>query len=895
MRASTDSAIQDRYQPDPGLVDEFINHGGTLREHWTHTGAAIAGLGLDELYRRQQDVRRLLDADGVTYRILDEGRSEPWKLDAVPLLLPSSEWASIESGVVQRAVLLDLILRDLYGERKLLTRGVIPAELVLRSPGFLPEHNGVALPAGGQLFTYALDLGRDAEGEFRVAADYAQAPAGAGYALENRVVMSRVFPSLYRAAQVHRVAPFFRALRAGLEALAEHRSSYPRIVVLTPGPYSETAFEHAYLASYLGYSLVEGNDLVVRDGEVFLRALEGLEPVDVILRRVDAAYSDPLELRPDSRLGVPGLLEACRRGTVAVVNTLGSGVIETPALNAYLPAAASALLGQELQLAGLASWWCGEPDGLAYVLDHFDELIIKPIDQATGPGTLAPQSMSQAERDELRAKIIADPGAWAGSEMLALSTSPTLTPDGLQPRRTLLRTYAVAAEGSYRVMSGGLTRVAPDESSTLITNQRGAIAKDTWVLSTEPEQPSLLWMRDGPMTAGEVFGGLSERGAENLFWMGRYLERTDSMVRLLRVIHDRRSDQTLADEADRRAVEVLLAALTRTVAQPSDQDPEDRGESGIDRRLFLLASDAERPGTLAYGVARLLSAAGAVRDQLSIDTWQVTSTLERALLELSLASPGRQDVVQDKLGSVMQSLLALHGLAAESMVRDVGWYFMDAGRRIERFQSLGSLLQASLAESRDTATDSIVLESVLVAAESIVTYRRRYRSRAQVQTVLDLLMNDSGNPRSMLFQVNRLDEALAALPAGEGRAGSEALNDARRSILRLSTQLRLADTGELSTALLDGSRPALNAFIVEALSLMAAISDSVAEANFGTQPPPRNLMAIEQFTASDLPSPSQTSVQSQSQTQSQSQNQSQTQSQSQGPAGGDADPVAERT
>lgn len=812
----------------------------SFKEHWEQVGAAITALGTPELQRRQDDVRRLLEADGATYRILDTGRVQAWKLDAVPLLLSSAEWGSIESGVMQRAMLLDEVLRDLYGEQKLLQRGVIPPEVVARHPGFVRPYHGMALPDDRQLFTYALDLGRDGDGRFCAVADFAQVPSGAGYALENRVVLSRVFPSLYRDAHVHRVAPYFRALRAGLESLGEHRTETPRIVVLTPGSRSETAFEHAYLASYLGYGLVEGDDLVVRNGEVYLRTLGGQERVDVILRRVDAAYSDPLELRPDSRLGVPGLLEACRRGSVVVANTIGSAAIENPALNAFLPAAADALLGQELRLPVVPTYWCGDRTDRSHVLDHLDALMVKPIEG--GAEWIGP-ALSSRRREELRRRIEADPGNWTANEMLALSTTPTLTSSGLQPRRTLLRSYAVAHGGSFAVMAGGLTRVAPDPETAVISNQTGALAKDTWVLSSEPEQPSLLWLRSGPPTPATLddpFGGLSERAAENLFWVGRYAERSESVVRLLRVVHDRRADLTLGDEAGHRALNALMQALaiatytlprSAAVAEPAPFD-------NPDAELFSLACEPSRPGSLAFAVSHLLTAAEAVRDQLSIDTWQVTSTLERQLHTLSTTSPGRQDVVQGTLGSVMQSLLALHGLAGESMVRDAGWYFMEAGRRVERFHHLGMLLRASLWARRDDATDSVVLEGVLMAAESIVTYRRRYRSRAQVETLLDLLLADPGNPRSLRYQIDRLDTALAALPH-QGPDG--VLSDVQRLVLQLSTSIRLADTARLSVVGENELRNTLADFLDENLLGIEQAARAISESSFAQLLPQRVL------------------------------------------------------
>ncbi len=831
------------YSLRSGGGDEAIDESRSFREHWAHLGPAIEALGVEELRSRQNDIGRLLEADGASYRANSSNQTQPWKLDVIPMLVSSAEWAAIETGIVQRAVLLDLVLRDVYGERKLLKRGVIPPQLVFEHPGFIRACDGIALADQSQLFTYAVDLGRDESGAYRVLADHAQAPSGSGYALENRVALSRVFPSLYRDAQVHHVAPYFRSLRAGLQAIAAHRSDDPRIVVLSPGIHSETAFEHAYLASYMGFSLVEGSDLLVQNGSVFLRAPGRLEPIDVILRRVDADYCDPLELRPESRLGVPGLLEAIRRGNVAVVNTIGSGAIENPALNAFLPAVAQALLGQDLQLPGVATWWCGSSTDLAFVLDHLDGLVCKMISGNRQVRSLFGPMLSTSERDDLRQQILAEPTNWVAQEPLALSTAPTLTVEGVRPRRAILRTFAVARDGSFAVMPGGLTRVAPDESSQRISNQAGAVAKDTWVLASEPELQSDFWLRSGPPRSDpDSVDTLSERAAENLFWVGRYAERAESVARLLRVVHDRRNSETASNPSGQLAVQVLLDTLSiTTFTTPRTTNSTNPQRS--DDELFALSVDASRPGSLAYSATRFLSAAEAVRDQLSIDTWQLTGTIEKQLHTMSLTPVGRQDVVQGTLSVILQSFLALQGLAHESMVRDAGWHFMEAGRRIERFQHVALLLKAAFQIERDSQTDSLVLESVLMAAESIITYRRRYRSKAQVETVLDLLVADPGNPRSMRYQAERLDEAVAGLPGNRHLSGP---SPEERELLELFTVIRSTDTGALSRSGEDLARLELITYLDDLRERAGTVASEIAKRSFTQLPPQRSLTESEQ-------------------------------------------------
>ncbi|MEO8692962.1 MAG: circularly permuted type 2 ATP-grasp protein [Acidimicrobiales bacterium] len=847
------------YRPLAGAYDEMFTADGRLREHWAHAGRVIETLGLRELLDRRSEAYRLLDDDGVTYNIYGDDPAitasaptiAPWGLDPVPVLLASDEWVGIELGVIQRAELLNLVLTDLYGPRQLLRRGLLPAELVLSHPGFFRACDQIRLPGSQQLFTTAVDLARDSAGNCAVLADHTQSPSGAGYALENRLVVSRVLPSLYRDSQVHRLAPFFRMLRASLQELAPPGTDDPRIVLLSPGPWSETAFEHAYLASYLGYTLVESTDLTVRDGRVWLRSLGRLERVDVILRRTDAWFCDPLELRGDSRLGVPGLVEAARVGGVSIVNTLGSGVLENPGLMPYLPRLAEHLLGEKLLLPSVPTWWCGDDDGRRHVLAHLDELVIKRISRSAGARSVFPWELTHTERDDLRRQIEAHPGEWVGQETVELASAPTLSKDGLEARRSVLRAFTVARNDSYTAMPGGLTRVAGSNgdamaprSSVRISNQAGAISKDTWVLASEPEKLSGFWLTAGPPVAAiDPEASMSSRAAENLFWLGRYAERAEAMARLLRAVHDRRNDfQGGANPSGTESLRVLLAALTRV----SSTYPGFVGDGEIDRlaapgaELFALVVDETRPGTLAHAVHHLLGAAHAVRDQLSSDTWLAVGTLDREIRDLRMSDPEHPMVVQLTLGRIMQNLLALSGLAAESMVRDPGWRFMDAGRRIERGLQLTALLRATVTVERSTATDSLLLESVLIAAESIITYRRRYRSHAQLETLLDLLMMDVDNPRSLAYQLDQLANDVRLMP--KLRRGA-ALSEPERLVLETSTALQLADTAALSRPGDGGVRPDLDDFLARMLELLCRTADAIDADRFVHLLPQSSLLA----------------------------------------------------
>ncbi len=811
--------------------DEMVATDGRLRPHWAPLAEALDGLGPAELARRQLEAVRLLDEDGVTYHPhgASPHREQRWGLDPVPVLLSSQEWSRIEAGLTERAELLNMVLDDLYGERDLLRRRVLPPEVVYGHDGFLRPCHGLRLPGNQQLFCYAADLVRDAHGGWLVLGDRAQAPSGFGYALENRSVTSRVFPSLYREAHVHRLALFFRALRSALREAAPPHVDDPRIVVLSPGPFSETAFEHAFLASTLGFPLVQGSDLTVHHGGVWMRSLGRLEPVHVILRRVDAWYCDPVELMPSSRLGVAGLVEATRRQTVSVVNTLGSGALENPGLMAFLPAISHHLLGHAPLLPSIPTWWCGDDDSLGFVLDNLDRMVLKPIAGEAGRAVFG-WEQSTGHLDELRRRIQSRPHVWVGQEEAPFGSVPTLTPDGLAPRRSVLRTFAVARRDSYVILPGGLTRVAPSADAARLSNQEGATSKDTWVLASEPESLTGFWLQTGPaVEATDPMASIPSRAAENLYWLGRYAERAEDTTRLLRAVYDRRSDfQGSPHEAGVAALRTLLMTLTHvTGTYPGFVGSADElGSPGPE--LFRLVTDEVRAGSLAYTVRRLLDAAVAVRDQFSNDTWLVLSTLDRQFIDLQGPLPDPQAAVQGALQGVMQSLLAMSGLGAESMVHDLGWRFMDTGRRLERSLLLLSLLRATVTMVHGTASDSLVLESVLTAADSIITYRRRYRSQAQLETLLDLLVHDGGNPRSLLFQLDRLSEDLAAIPPGDpGR-----LREEQKLVLDAATTARLGDTAALAVTGPDGNRDELDRWLAHVEGLLRQAATAIESGHF---------------------------------------------------------------
>jgi uncharacterized circularly permuted ATP-grasp superfamily protein/uncharacterized alpha-E superfamily protein len=835
MSTTTSESLIARYRPLEGRRDEVLTPGGGVRAHWTRLATSLEALGRNELLRRRDEISLLLEQDGATYNT-SQGRV-PWKVDPLPMVVTSDDWRRIERGVVQRAELLDLVLADLYGSRRLLGR-VIPAELVLADPAFLRQCDGIRIPGPKQLFIYGVDIARGADDRWVALGNRTQAPSGAGYAITTRRVVSSVFPSLFRNADAHRLAPYIRSLRAGLQKVAPPGVDDPTIVVLSPGPWAETAYEHALVATELGYPLVEGSDLEVRDDSVWLRTIGDPVTVHVILRRVDAGFCDPLELHPDSTLGVAGLVEATRTGAVTVVNTLGSGILENAGLAGLLPSLSRHLLGEDLLLEGVQSWWCGDPAQASHVLANLEHVVLRPVSRTFGGHSVDAATFDAAGRDELARRILAKPWRWVGQERLPLATAPVLTERGLEPRAAVLRTFAVAREHSYAAMTGGLTRVAPGADTVTVTNRTGAIAKDTWVLASEPESLTGFWVGTGPRPVPVV--ALSARAAENLFWMGRYAERAEWTARLLRIASGRRNEFEHAPSGPgREALRSLLQGVTKaTATYPGFADDGARLDAPGDE-LFELMIDERRPGSVAHSVERLLATIDAVRDQLSMDTWLVVGALQRELETVREPSADRDEALTVGLSRMMQGLLALAGLASESMVRDQAWLFMDLGRRIERALQLATLLAAMLSGSHDGPTESLILESTLTAGESIITYRRRYRSRAQVATALDLLLSDPGNPRSLRYQLDRLAEDLSALNS-TGDASTPVL------VLEAASMLTSADTVRLAEVDPSGIRLELATFVASITDVLRRTAVAVTTEHFARMAPQQSILTPTQ-------------------------------------------------
>src|SRR5260221_7514858 len=719
------------YPQESNRYDELFEAPQTPRAHWKPVIEQLAAWPAERMRERLHSVRSQVRENGITYNVYadPQGADRQWELDVLPMILPQEEWSAVEAGIVQRATLLNKVLIDVYGEQRLLKEGLLPPALVYGHAGYLRPCRGIKHAGDVMLHFYAADLASSADGRWWVIDDRTQAPSGGGYALENRIIISRAFPQLFRDLKVQHLAQSFATLRDSLAHWApqgpgEMRGT-PFTVLLTPGPHNETYFEHAYLARYLGLPLVEGNDLTVREGCVWLKTLSGLKRVHVILRRQEDDYCDPLELRSDSALGIPGMVDAVRRGNVLVANALGSNLLESSTLLGFLPALCQKLLGEPLRMPSVATWWCGETAALNEVIANVDRLVIKGAFPQARVDPMFGEDLDEPGRNRAIGMLKARPSDYVAQELVHLSQAPVW--DRVHSRRVLgrsmgLRVYACASPNGYVVMPGGLTRVASGTDTRVISMQRGGSSKDTWVLASGPVSTfSLLRRAIGPDELVRTGTNLSSRVVENLYWFGRYCERCDASARLLRVALGRFGDDVPGDD-DERARPVMLELLRRSGMLPGvGANPTD---TELSAALRAAITDEGQPG-LASSLRQLMRVASHLRERLSLDNWRTLNRVSHSLAQRK----ARRAALSDLLGElelVIASFTTLSGFALDGITRDPGWRFLSIGRRLDLLTWLCGTLKQTVA-----APPGMDLTWLLRLAESIITYRARYIARAE--------------------------------------------------------------------------------------------------------------------------------------------------------------------
>ncbi|MGV7214599.1 circularly permuted type 2 ATP-grasp protein [Bradyrhizobium sp. UFLA05-112] len=743
------------YSRLPGIPDEFLGPDGAPRAVWSRFFDAFGALAPDEIERRFAMADRHLREAGVTYRAPGDSADRPWSLSHLPLLIDEADWQQLSAGIRQRAQLLELVLRDIYGEGRLVAEGALPAAAIAGSTEYLRPVCGVAPPGGRYLSIYAADVGRGPDGRWWVLGDRTQAPSGAGYALENRLVLSRAFADLYKSMNVPRVAPFFEAFRDSLRASADRDE--PRIGVLTPGSFSETYFEHATLARYLGFLLVEGDDLAVSDNRIHIRTVAGLKRLDVLLRRVDSNSLDPLELDASSRLGVPGLIDVLRKDGVVVANMPGSGVLEARALLGFLPALSRRLLGEDLKMPHIATWWCGQRSAREEVLARLDEVAIegayrRGVPGFHGTGPVLASELDASERQRLIDAIGGRGMDYVGQEVVRLSTMPVWEQGQLTPRPFVLRVFAAATPDGWTIMPGGFCRIAEQADARAVSMGDGARAADVWVVSEKQVSTATLLPPTDKVRIRRIAGVLPSRAADNLFWLGRYLERAEATLRLVRALGspmrgpNNKGASTAMQSAER--IQRILVAWG-AISQASRTAP---GRIAAE----ALQSPDRFGSALSLVRAAQLTATG-LRERLSPDAWQViTEMTDRLAYEVE-----DDDSVLSAAELTLQELASFAGLAQENMNRAAGWRFLDMGRRAERaINTTRFARQFAYDEAGDEDLDVL-----LTLVDCQITYRSRYLLAPLLAPVRDLAVLDAYNPRSVAFQVASLNEHIAALPS----------------------------------------------------------------------------------------------------------------------------------
>ncbi|HUN25461.1 MAG TPA: circularly permuted type 2 ATP-grasp protein [Steroidobacteraceae bacterium] len=792
------------YVPDGQRYDELLDARGSVRPHWQALIDRLAAGHMRERVRRGPDVtRRLIVENGITYNVYadTQGADRPWSLDPLPLLITPAEWREIEHGIDQRARLLDALLADLYGPQQLLAEGLVPAELPFGHPNFLWPCYGVAPADRIFLHLYAADLARAPDGRWWVLADRTQAPSGAGYALENREILEQLLPEPLRDLGVRGVRGFFGELRARMLSYVDGGES-PLAVILTPGPYNETYFEHAFLARQLGWPLVEGSDLTVRDDTVYLKTLAGLKRVHAIVRRLDDDYCDPLELRSGSALGVPGLIGVVRARRVALANALGTGVLESAAWLGFLPGVAERLLGETLSLPTVATWWCGERPALESVIENLERLVVKPAYPNQRFEPVFGNMLTSTARAEMVERLKARPNVYVAQEHLALSQTPVLRSGGaggFAAKSVVIRVYALATPGGRLLMPGGLARIATGIETDVVSAQRGGGSKDIWILgAASVPEPSAIPARSTelPVRHEEI----PSRLVENLYWFGRYTARCEDRARLLKGTLAARIDPAVFGAAVKFCREL---GVVRERADPARS----------------LRDEANPEGILA-DVRRLARCASQVRGRLSASYWHAVAQLQRQLQPGPLA---REDP-RESLERLLLSLGALAGFALDDMTQDAGWRLLRVGRRLERLQFVAQLLARHLASA--TASRPGHIEWLLEACDSLRVYRSRYAAAPRVGPLLDLLIRDAAHPRALAFQRQAIARDLGALTALAGVEAEQLTED----VPALSDGELLALEGESESAM--AARAALAARLQDLGGAAAELSDRLSMRHF---------------------------------------------------------------
>lgn len=774
MKTNSNILFQN-YFSDFRNYDEVLKSDLSVNSNWEQLLNNLSNIGTEHLKAKQEEVNWLMEENGVTYNVYNDpsGLNRSWDLDIVPFIVHETEWQStIEKGIIQRAELLNLILKDIYGERNLIKNGIVPQEIFYAHRGFLRQCDQIQYKTSKNLLVYAADLARGPDGRMWVVSDRTQAPSGMGYALENRFALNRAIPGVFKDINLKQSSDFFNHFNQMLIDAAPSNITNPNIVILTPGPHNETYFEHAYLASFFGYPLVRGNDLVVRNGKLWLKTLKKLKQVDVVLRRVDDIFMDPLELKEDSYLGVAGLLEVVREQHVTIVNPIGSGILENSGLIPFMNAICNYFFNEDLILPQIASWWCGQDEELNYVLDNLKNLVVKRMDRSSRENIFFCEFLDDKALETLRNEIVQTPYQFVAQEKISFSTAPNFSNGALEPRKMMCRTFAIANKDSYKVMSGGLVRVAPERETLYVSNQRGGISKDLWVISDSFQNyiQNYSWGGFNNKTVSDI-NDLPSNTAENLYWSGRYLGRALVTARYLRMVLNRMNQQQYNN---RKSESESLIILYKSITNITSTFPGFVGKGSKKRlndplkEIISLIIDENRWGSFAQTLSSFNHSYYSLRSLWSKDMWRVFDGIKKIWKNFKQNENYSVTNLSKVLDRIITRLIAFMGLIEESILVNQGLLLYFIGLQTEQAMMNISKCRSLLVVNFDEHVQYEILESLLASRESLNIYRYSYRSYLSLENVVNLILLDDAYSKSLTYQIRRIQKDVDRLPYSEG-------------------------------------------------------------------------------------------------------------------------------
>ena len=776
--------------------DEMFDTQCNVRPHWNEIKNGLDNAGIKQLEQKQTEIDWRLEDNGVTYNIYNdpEGNNRRWNLDPIPLVLTSTEWEEISKGLKQRAKLLNLIFKDLYTEQRLIKEGIVPAEIIFAHKSFIPEVFNFENKDYYSMRFYATDISRGPDGKFWVINDRTQSPSGLGYAIENRLTMNSISNDLYPNIEILKMAKFIEGFKDMLKSLSSSNHENPLIALLTPGPLNETYFEHSYISSFLDLTLVQGEDLLVKNNQLWLKNLNGLRKVDTLIRRVDSQYCDPLELKNNSQLGVAGLVNVIRKDNLSMINPIGVGILENIGLNPFMKNIAKFLLNEELILPQIATWWCGQEKELDFVLENIKNLIIKKIDRTDNIEVYFANKLNNEELKNLIEKIQNNPHYYVGQEIIDFSTTPSFTKGKVEPRNTVIRAFSYLHQEKYHVMPGGLIRVSPSKDSLVVSNQKGGTSKDLWILGKDDDFSGNSIFKNRSFIDSRL-ENISTKRAENLFWLGRYLTRSITTARMIRfnlksmLNLNRYDDHTNSKQTNK----ILNNALTHlTMSYPGFLD--DKTATLPMKEIISLIRDKNRAGTLSFSITMLSDLNASVKNLLTMEAWRIYEKMQKEWNSYSKKDISTNKEHINELDKLLIYLMAYKELIDESIFKEQGLILFDIGSKIEVSQLLISKLRSLLTLKLDKLIEYDVLDSMLNSYESYNSYRAYYKSSLALENVLDFLVFNTKYPKALIYIINQLLTDLKELPKN---INNSHLSSFEEPIFKVFSMITLTNTQKL--------------------------------------------------------------------------------------------------